>query len=293
MTSSCAFRAALAVMAFALSACTQDDGSASQIDVCGRGDREQLATDLAGGKFALTFRSSDGQVLIVREAAADRLETLPLEMPPGTTLIDVEGLSSSGVEVARGSGAVIGNEACVCLARNQDFDFMCDEVSCEAEDASCRFFDPREPAPCLLIPQERTVLDNGSACVKIGGTPGFLRSEDVGFGGSLRWTNTTSAPDVDNFARWELNFESAGLYRVEAFTAPNFGLATNAIYQVAHGSYLTSVVVDQSASTTWNLIGEFEFDAGGVQFVFLGDNAGPPAGVHLAFDALRITPVTP
>lgn len=289
----CAFRAVLLVLVPALGACGQEDGPTSQIDVCGRGDRQQLAEELAGGKFALTFRSSDGQVLVVREAAADRLETLPLEMPAGTTRVDVQGLSSSGVEVARGSGAVLGNASCVCLARNQDFDFMCDEVSCAVEDARCTFFDPTNPEPCQLIANEETIIDNDTPCFKLGGTPEFLRSENVGFGGSLRWTNTTAEASFDNFARWELNFEAGGRYRVEAFTAVDFGLATNALYQVAHGSYLSSIVVDQSASTGWNLIGEFEFDAGGVQFVFLGDNAGPPAGVHVAFDALRVTPVPP
>lgn len=293
MTPRCASRALLTVLVHSAIACGESAGPSAQIDVCGRGDRDSLASDLAGGKLALTFRSADGQVLLLREAPGDRPETLPIELPAGTTLIEIEGLSSTGDSVARGSGAVLGDAACVCLARNQDFEFMCDEVSCVQDEGRCSFFDPRDPEPCQLIGPERTVIDNNSSCFQVGGTPAFLRSENVGFGGSLRWTNTTSEASVDNFGRWDLHFESAGMYRVEAFTAPEFGVATNARYQVAHASHLSEVIVDQSASDTWSLLGDFEFDAGGVQFVFLGDNAGPPVGVHLAFDAIRLTPVAP
>src|SRR5690606_7807533 len=132
-------------------ACGEPAGPSAQVDVCGRGDRDSLASDLAGGKLALTFRSADGQVLLLREAPSDRPETLPVELPAGTTLIEIEGLSATGVSVALGSGAVLGDEACVCLARNQDFDFMCDEVSCVQEAGRCSFFDPRDPEPCQVI----------------------------------------------------------------------------------------------------------------------------------------------
>ncbi len=276
------------------SACgTGGDGSTARIDVCGRGDRRQLADALAGGTLALTFRGADGQVLLLREAAADSPDLLPVALPAGTTSVDIEGLTDLGTVVATGTGAVLGSRACVCLALIEDFDFVCSEVSCTQEEASCSFFDPLEPAPCQLITDTETILDNDTPCVSTGGTAGFLRTESAGFGGSLVWTNTTDSASTDNFARWDLVFETAGLYRVEAFTAAEFGQASEALYRVAHGSFLSSIVVDQSASDEWSLIGDFEFDAGGVQFVFLGDNTNGPAGVHLAFDAIRLTRISP
>ncbi len=53
------------------------------------------------------------------------------------------------------------------------------------------------------------------------------------------------------------------------------------------------VVIDQTAIDGWQSLGELDFDAGGDQWIYLGDATGEPLAsmVQLAFDAVRITRV--
>jgi hypothetical protein len=52
-------------------------------------------------------------------------------------------------------------------------------------------------------------------------------------------------------------------------------------------------VVDQSAVDGWNLVGEFDFAAGGMQSIRVDDNTGEPNATEtmIVFDALRLTPI--
>ena len=55
----------------------------------------------------------------------------------------------------------------------------------------------------------------------------------------------------------------------------------------------SEVVIDQTAADGWQTLGTFDFDEGGYQSIFLGDNTGelPTDNVQIVFDAVRLTRV--
>jgi hypothetical protein len=55
-------------------------------------------------------------------------------------------------------------------------------------------------------------IDNGAACLELGGDPQYWRDEAVGQGGSLVWTNATEFAEPSNYAIWRLVFAQAGEY---------------------------------------------------------------------------------
>jgi uncharacterized protein (TIGR03382 family) len=138
-----------------------------------------------------------------------------------------------------------------------------------------------------------TEIDQGSACFAAGGPPATLRTvTDAGANGSLIWTYTTDAATEGNFAEWQLAFAQAGDYQVEVYTDTAYAQSTAAAYLVASGSGARQTVrVDQTAVDGWQSLGVFRFDAGGAQFVNLGDDTGEASEQRLVFDALRVTRV--
>lgn len=149
--------------------------------------------------------------------------------------------------------------------------------------------------PCQVIgPGADSIVDDASACFRAGGDPMYIREANAGFGSSLKWTHATDADAPANFGRWDLHFANAGRYRVEAFTPAPYNGSKQAVYNVQHGETLTQVALDQSAVDGWNLIGDFDFAAGGNgQFVQVDDNTGEPNSTNtkIVFDALRFTPL--
>jgi GH25 family lysozyme M1 (1,4-beta-N-acetylmuramidase) len=137
------------------------------------------------------------------------------------------------------------------------------------------------------------ILDEASTCFRAGGDPMFIRSEDTGYGSSLKWTNATAATEAANFGKWRLRFAETAKYRVEAYTPAPWGASTKTVYQVRHGDTLSKVPIDQSAIDGWQTIGEFDFTDGAGQFVRLDDNTGEAntSNTKIVFDALRFTRV--
>jgi uncharacterized protein (TIGR03382 family) len=107
------------------------------------------------------------------------------------------------------------------------------------------------------------------------------------------WTHTTDSDTTENFGQWSLSFSEAGTYTLEVATDGGvFAASTQASYLVRHAGEETVVVIDQSVMDGFQLLADFEFDAGGDQWVRFNDNTGEPLDgqVRLAFDALRVTP---
>lgn len=153
---------------------------------------------------------------------------------------------------------------------------------------------PIEPAACPAVdPSAPTIIDDASGCFTTGGPAQYIRSEPAGHGGSLHWTHATDAANPANFGEWRLDVTAAGRYRVEAHTPAPFNESRRAVYRVAHGGTTTEAVVDQSAVDGWNLVGEFDFAAGGMQSIRVDDNTGEPNATEtmIVFDALRLTPI--
>ncbi len=146
-------------------------------------------------------------------------------------------------------------------------------------------------ADCAVASDDETVVEEDSAC---GCPTGGEMYETSGHGGHAWWTSVDVAePHYAEGVNWMLTFKEAGRYEIAAYIPSVVGLTSGARYKVFHGSESTYAVVDQaSAAGDWLELGTFEFQAGGDQWIRLGDNYDDPAdaGANIAFDALRLTP---
>ena len=171
---------------------------------------------------------------------------------------------------------------------------MCGDMTCNGDETadSC----PEDCEPCQVIGEGgESIVDDAGKCFVAGGDPMFMRKENAGFGSTLQWTHATESAAPANFGRWNLFFDKGGTYRVEAYTPAPYNGSKQAGYEVHHGDAVDKVPVDQSAVDGWNVIGEFEFVAGGHdQYIRVDDNTGEPESTEtkIVFDALRFTPVS-
>jgi MYXO-CTERM domain-containing protein len=148
--------------------------------------------------------------------------------------------------------------------------------------------------PCGTIPASGGEIDDGAACFFAGGPASYLRHvTDGGEHGGLTWTHTTASGGQANYATWNLYFEAAGRYRLDAYTAHAYAQSKQAAYQIDAAGTTTTVTIDQSAIDGWQSLGEFDFAARGGQSVHLADNTGEASAdnVQLVFDAIRVSPV--
>jgi hypothetical protein len=144
---------------------------------------------------------------------------------------------------------------------------------------------------CAALPADG-VIDQRTACYLAGGDPRSWHGEAAGHGGSRDWA-PTGGP---SFARWILRLPAAGRYRIEVYAAGGEAMAS---YRVAHagpngtanGTTIDAIAVDQAAATGFVALGDFEFAAGGDEYVELAAAGGPGApGQKLVFDAIRVVP---
>ena len=166
----------------------------------------------------------------------------------------------------------------------------------ECGDGFCNGDETHESCPgdcpvCEPIPPEGRIVDETEICFEKGGPPQYWRTEAAGWNDSLFWTHTTDDAEVANFAVWSFDFEEAGQYRLEAYTAAPWAESRQAAYVVTHAGAEDTVTIDQSAVDGWSLIGDFSFAAGADQSVYLGDNTGEPVGgeTQIVADAVRLT----
>lgn len=148
--------------------------------------------------------------------------------------------------------------------------------------------------PCGTIGAAGAVIDDGDKCFEGGGPTASMRKvTTTGADGDLVWTHTTEDAAEANYGTWTLNFTEAGRYRVEVYTDGAFAQSKQAKYLVQAGAAETDVVIDQTAANGWQTVGEFDFAAGGDQWIHLADNTGEPLAnnVQLVFDAVRVTRV--
>lgn len=150
-----------------------------------------------------------------------------------------------------------------------------------------------EPPTCEAIPPSGAVIDEDDACADAGGDPQYWRTETAGHANRLMWTHTTDSATTENFARWNLDFETAGTYVLEVYTdGGEFAQSQQAAYRVRHAGIEEVIVIDQTSAAGFQRIGELAFDAGPDQWVRFDDNTGEPlsGSTRIAFDALRVTP---
>lgn len=202
----------------------------------------------------------------------------------------IPGITANTVDVNKFNGTMADLMALAAVPE-------CGDSMCNGEETADTC--PGDCEPCQMIDgspglADEGIVDDTSACFRAGGDPMYIREEDTGFNSTLKWTHTTDAEMASNYGRWLLHFNDAGRYRVEAYTPAPFNGSKQAVYKVRHGETLTPMMVDQSAVDGWNVIGEFDFVAGGHgQYVRVDDNTGEAndTNTKLVFDALRFTRV--
>lgn len=256
-----------------------------------------------GGTYAQTIARDGEEILLLEgniEHAVDFVAERVRQDIPGVDSIDEAIAWLNAVPVAAGDPvfeqwiALVScryNGCCGCSTQEGKYR--------DATLAALTEFEPGfwgmtpEPPECVTIPPATTVLEENDPCAVAGGAPQYWRVEEAGSGGRLMWTHTTDSDTTENFGQWSLSFSEAGTYTLEVATDGGvFAASTQASYLVRHAGEETVVVIDQSVMDGFQLLADFEFDAGGDQWVRFNDNTGEPLDgqVRLAFDALRVTP---
>ncbi len=148
-------------------------------------------------------------------------------------------------------------------------------------------------AACAPVPFDGRIIDELDDCFESGGNPDYWYTASAGYDGALAWTHTTDDVQVDDYGVWNLEFDVAGAYLVEAYTDAAYAESLQASYQIQHAGTADIAVIAQSAVDGWNPLGTFEFAAGGGQWIRLNDNTGEPFNggeTQLVFDAIQLTP---
>jgi uncharacterized protein (TIGR03382 family) len=154
-----------------------------------------------------------------------------------------------------------------------------------------------EPACDPISAKDGRTIDDKDPCFTKGGTATSWYAGDKGSNGACWFTYTTDEAQPDNHATWNLAFEADGRYLVEVYTDASLAQTQRARYTVTHAAGTTDVVIDQSAKTGYQSLGEFDFVAGAPFAVELADNTGETyiatAKIAIMFDAVRVTPAYP
>lgn len=168
----------------------------------------------------------------------------------------------------------------------------------ECGDGICNGDETHESCPedcpiCETIPPEGRIVDESEVCFEKAGPSQYWHPEEAGWNNSLIWTHTTDEDVIYNYGIWHFEFDEAGIYLLEAYTASPWAESRQAGYIIHHNGVEDVVVVDQTGADGWNYIGQFEFAEGADQWVRLNDNTGEPnsTNTQLVFDAIRVTRV--
>jgi hypothetical protein len=151
-----------------------------------------------------------------------------------------------------------------------------------------------EPVACAPIAATGRTIDDKDGCFTKTGSLASWYPSTKGMDGACWFTYTTDDAQPANQGTWELAFKADGRYLVEVYTDASIAQTHRASYTVAHAGGETAVMIDQTATTGFQALGEFDFVAGAPALVHLGDNTGEPyvstAKVAIMFDAVRVTP---
>ncbi len=172
-------------------------------------------------------------------------------------------------------------------------DATCGDGLCTGTEtaASCAADCPRcEPIP----PEGRTVEESELCFERWGPATGYRGVDGEGSGGSLLWTYAVDT-DSKDYAYWHFDFDEAGRYRLEVSTPAPYDQTRSAPYVVRHAGMEEPMPFDQSAADGWQVLGDYAFEAGGDQWLKIGDGTGEPSADHvqIVMDGVRLTRLDP
>ena len=147
--------------------------------------------------------------------------------------------------------------------------------------------------PCQVIPPAGGELDDAGACFQGLGSPEYWRTERVGYGGSLRWTNAYRASAPDNWSWFRIHPEEAGEYLVEWHAVAEFSVHTAVRAVLRADGVDHALTVNQRGLDGWQPLGTFSFAAGGDQYYAIYDDmpGTVASNQHMVSDGLRLTRV--
>lgn len=155
---------------------------------------------------------------------------------------------------------------------------------------------PPTPETCTLGTEG--VVDESSGCLELHGPSATWRAESgTGYAGGHLWTHAFENPSPSNWARFNLEVDRFGRYRLETSVVDGpYALHENVRYAVSAADGEHTTTVDQNdAHEGWLLLGEFELSTGSGQHVDVYDHSERPVqgDRRIVVDALRVTFVPP
>jgi len=163
----------LLIGALALAGC--GSGERRTIDVCGRGDRPELADALTGGQLVVEVLDEDGDVVSRGEAPAGEAQKIDLDFAGGER-VRVSGRDAGGAEVAIGEAALGGGGACVCLALTRQAAAACGGLDCVVDGGQCSFLDSETGDPAGI---RTAALDVARDTVLVAADPDESHASDA------------------------------------------------------------------------------------------------------------------
>ena len=139
----------ISVLAIALCAATTAScSSPASIDLCRRGDTLESVQE-----YVLTFEDNEGSPLSGTTVTAQAPSELDIDIPSNARVVRVVGRDDQGLNIARGTGLLSGESACVCVSRSQHYAAACENIACTVSSDGCQFFEQETRIPA----QERTL----------------------------------------------------------------------------------------------------------------------------------------
>jgi len=167
------------------------------------------------------------------------------------------------------------------------------ELSVEAAAERTPWFSGGMPLPesaCAALPAEGGVVEETSDCFAAYGPATYWRSESMGHGGSMLWTNAYQGSSPSNWARWHFNLAEGGEYAVEIWAEQPYAAHRATRYALRHGDVDHSIDVDLNGAMGWVRLGTYTFAPGAGQHLSVYDNYGadPGSDQHIPADAVRL-----
>jgi uncharacterized protein (TIGR03382 family) len=185
---------------------------------------------------------------------------------------------------------------------NQHVDHIHTEINEQAAALGYDWYDnptgPGVAEECPALPAEGGVVDEGP-CLQLFGPAQYWRTESVGNGGSLRWTNAFTNDTPSNHSRTVARMTTAGSWDLDVSLDAAFATFAHTRYRITDADGEHVVFVDQVAAAAagpWARLGTFRTANGGGDIVVVvednADDAVPTDARSIVVDAVRVTPTS-